>query len=90
MSNKQCRNPRCDIHEYTRTLYVPVYNHTTGIYHYSFLNITIESSYVSNDQKQAFSKRLKNMSAPSPVISMQTPQREFAGAKVQKNFDVCK
>ena len=30
------------------------------------------------------------MSAPSPVTSMQTPQREFAGAKVVKNFDVSK
>ena len=30
------------------------------------------------------------MSAPSPVASMQTPQREFAGAKVQKNIDVDK
>ena len=30
------------------------------------------------------------MSAPSPVASMQTPQREFAGAKVQKIFDIYK
>lgn len=30
------------------------------------------------------------MSAPSPVTSMQTPQREFAGAKVQRIFDICK
>ncbi len=30
------------------------------------------------------------MSAPSSVTSMQTPQREFAGAKVQKNSDICK
>ena len=30
------------------------------------------------------------MSAPSPVASMQTPQREFAGAKLQKNIDVGK
>ena len=75
----------------TRVLaYALVYNHTTGIYHYLFSKTIVESSYVSNDQKQAFSKRLKNMSAPSPVISMQTPQREFAGAKVQKNSDVCK
>ncbi len=30
------------------------------------------------------------MSAPSPVTSMQTPQREFAGAKVQKKSQLCK
>ena len=30
------------------------------------------------------------MSAPSPVISMQTSQREFAGAKVQLFCDTCK
>jgi hypothetical protein len=30
------------------------------------------------------------MSAPSPAASMQTPQREFAGAKLQKKIDVGK
>ena len=30
------------------------------------------------------------MSAPSPVASMQTPQREFAGAKVLLFFDIYK
>ena len=30
------------------------------------------------------------MSAPSPVTSMQTPQREFAGAKVQKKYGLGK
>jgi len=30
------------------------------------------------------------MSAPSPVISMQTPQREFAGAKLLIFFDIHK
>ena len=30
------------------------------------------------------------MSAPSPVTSMQTPQREFAGAKVQKKYGLYK
>ena len=30
------------------------------------------------------------MYAPSPAICMQTPQREFAGAKLQKNIDVGK
>ena len=30
------------------------------------------------------------MSAPSPVTSMQTPQREFAGAKLLKKFDLYK
>ena len=30
------------------------------------------------------------MSAPSPVTSMQTPQREFAAAKVRKKNDVDK
>ena len=30
------------------------------------------------------------MSAPSPVASMQTPQREFAGAKVLQIFDIRK
>ena len=30
------------------------------------------------------------MSAPSPVTSMQTPQREFAGAKVLLFFDIYK
>ena len=30
------------------------------------------------------------MSAPSPVASMQTPQREFAGAKVQKKYGLGK
>jgi len=30
------------------------------------------------------------MSAPSPVTSMQTPQREFASAKVLQKFDICK
>ncbi len=30
------------------------------------------------------------MSAPSPCNVMQTPQREFAGAKVQQKNDMCK
>ncbi len=30
------------------------------------------------------------MSAPSPCNVTQTPQREFAGAKLQKNIDVGK
>ena len=30
------------------------------------------------------------MSAPSPVTSMQTPQREFAGAKLQKKYHIRK
>ena len=30
------------------------------------------------------------MSAPSPVTSMQTPQREFASAKVQQKNEICK
>ncbi len=30
------------------------------------------------------------MSAPSPCNVMQTPQRKFAGAKVQQNFEMCK
>ena len=30
------------------------------------------------------------MSAPSPVTSMQTSQREFAGAKVQQIYDIHK
>ena len=30
------------------------------------------------------------MSAPSPCNVTQTPQREFASAKVQQNFDICK
>ena len=30
------------------------------------------------------------MSAPSPVTSMQTSQREFAATKVQKIFELCK
>ena len=30
------------------------------------------------------------MSAPSPCYVTQTPQREFAGAKLQKNIDVGK
>ena len=30
------------------------------------------------------------MSAPSPCHVMQIPQREFASAKVQRNFDICK
>ena len=30
------------------------------------------------------------MSAPSPVTSMQTPQREFASAKVQQKFEIRK
>ena len=30
------------------------------------------------------------MSAPSPVTSMQTPQREFAGAKVLLFFELTK
>ena len=30
------------------------------------------------------------MSAPSPCYVTQTPQREFAGAKLQKNIDVDK
>ena len=33
---------------------------------------------------------LVNMSAPSPVISMETPQREFAGAKLQQKIEICK
>ena len=30
------------------------------------------------------------MSAPSPETSMQTPQREFAAAKLLLFFDICK
>ena len=30
------------------------------------------------------------MSAPSPCYVTQTPQREFAGAKLQKNIDMNK
>ena len=30
------------------------------------------------------------MSAPSPETSMQTPQREFAGAKLQQKNDIRK
>ena len=30
------------------------------------------------------------MSAPSPCNVTQTPQREFAGAKVRRNFDIRK
>ena len=30
------------------------------------------------------------MSAPSPCYVTQTPQREFAGAKVRRIFDICK
>ena len=30
------------------------------------------------------------MYAPSPVICMQTPQREFAGAKLQKKYGLGK
>ena len=30
------------------------------------------------------------MSAPSPVTSMQTAQREFASAKVQQKNEICK
>lgn len=30
------------------------------------------------------------MSAPSPCYVTQTPQREFAGAKLQKNIDLGK
>ena len=30
------------------------------------------------------------MSAPSPCNVTQTPQREFAGAKVQQKNDMCK
>ena len=30
------------------------------------------------------------MSAPSPCNVTQTPQREFAGAKVLHYFDICK
>ena len=30
------------------------------------------------------------MSAPSPCHVTQTPQREFAGAKVLQNFEICK
>ena len=61
-----------------------------GIYHYLFSKTKFETSYIPRDQKQAFSKRLKNMSAPSPCYVTQIPQREFAGAKLQKYFDMSK
>lgn len=61
-----------------------------GIYHYLFSKTKFETSYIPRGQKQAFSKRLKNMSAPSPCYVTQTPQREFAGAKLQKNIDIGK
>ena len=35
-----------------------------GIHYYLFSKTFFEISYVSESQKQAFSKRLKNMSAP--------------------------
>ncbi len=61
-----------------------------GIYHYLFSKTKFETSYIPRGQKQAFSKRLKNMSAPSLCYVTQTPQREFAGAKLQKYFDMSK
>ena len=61
-----------------------------GIYHYLFSKTKFETSYIPRGQKQAFSKRLKNMSAPSPCYVTQTPQREFAGAKVQKKYGLGK
>lgn len=61
-----------------------------GIYHYLFSKTKFETSYIPRGQKQAFSKRLKICLFPHPVMSTQTPQREFATAKLQKNIDVGK
>jgi len=66
---------------YTRTLYARVYSTPNGHLRYLFLNNKFEVSQVPNDQKQALVNALI-MYAPSPVICMQTPQREFAAAKV--------
>ena len=46
-------------------MYVQVYNHTTGIYHYLFSNNKFEISQVSISQKQAFSKRLNYVCNPT-------------------------
>ena len=60
-----------------------------GIYYY--LLLSYELKFLRFQQsKTSVSKRLKNMSAPSPCYVTQTPQREFAGAKVRKKSDICK
>ena len=41
-------------------------------------------------QKQALVNAIKLCLLPHPVVSMQTPQREFAGAKVQQKNEICK
>ena len=51
--------------------------------------LRVEVSQVPNHQKQALVNAFY-MSAPSPCYVTQTPQREFATAKLQKNIDVGK
>ena len=52
------QKPARDIHDIHVLSYAFVCNHTTSIYHYSFLKITIEVSQVSNDQKQALANAI--------------------------------
>ena len=80
--------------------YVHVYIHTTGIYHYLLLNNRFEVSQVSNDQKQAFSKRLKYVCNPTLAYHRRHPSvglpckevvgNSFAAAKVRKKIDIYK
>ena len=85
------QKPTLCIYETTRAFgYARVYKHPWASTTTCFRRLFIESSYVSESQKQAFSKRLKICLLPHPVMSTQTPQREFAGAKLQKNIDVGK
>ena len=77
-----------------------VYNHTTGIYHYSFLRTKFEVSQVPNHQKQAFSKRLKYVCNPTLAYQRRRPSvglpckevvgNSFAAAKVHFFFEIHK
>ena len=61
------------IRNYTRTTYAQVYYTPMGIYHYLLLNITFESSYVSNDQKQALVNAIKYVCSLTLLCHADTP-----------------
>ena len=67
-----------------------IYYTPMSIYCYLFSSFKFEVSQVPNGQKQALVNALKICLLPHPVTSMQTPQREFAGAKVLLFFEICK
>ena len=86
------QKPTLCIYVYARAQikYTRVYNTPMSIYCYLFSSFKFEVSQVPNGQKQALVNAIKLCLRPHPVTSKQTPQREFASAKVQQKNDIRK